>query len=288
MSFEITSELPPTPAVRIFFHGLLIWTPDRANNKHCYIGVHRGATDHYLTFEVRIKRLGEPDYIIMRHAGPLNFLENDSEGPGIQLKVFPETGEGVRKFINSARPFDRKAGSTSDPNDYLWAIDLEKMHDGMVKIDSHVIKPGVLVTDGIIHTALKTPDDVQITKVKDGSPPEDFYPIAAIAGINIYLTPEQTLSVQFRKDGLRQDLPLKTHKPSDVSYEIYIDNNPTYMTEGHSEFREYYKALPDMLASKQLDLKFHPPETDHPLKFIDKGDGLGTPRIACMPVGSGG
>lgn len=288
MAFSIASELRETPAVRILFHGLLIWTPDSANDKHCHIGVHRGATDHYLTVEVRIKRPNAPDFIIMRHAGPLSFLDGDDKfGPGMRMGVEPETNDGVQKFIAPAA-FERKCGSMSHANDYRWAVNLENFHDAPVKLDDHVMRPGIVVTDGILHTAMKTHDDVKIEKFKNGRYVQDFFPIAAIAGINVYLTPEQTFSISFRKDGLLKELPLKTAKASDLSYEIYIDNNPTYTEVDHNEFKEYYKALPEVPTSEQFELRFKPPATDKELKFIDKGDGLGTPRIACMPVCSGG
>jgi hypothetical protein len=301
MAFNITAELPPLPAVRILFHGLLIWAPDPLNNKHCHIGVHRGATDHYLTVEVRIKKPPAPDFIIMRHAGPLGFLSNtDKSFPGMLMQVTDEDENvietEVKKFIAPLR-FERKAASNSHPNDYRWAVDLGNIHTNPVMTDSNVITPGITVAAGIIHTALKTPDDVIIKKVKNGFPQDDFFPIAAIAGINVYLPPEQVLTLSFLKDGLIKKLPLQTAKPEEVSYEIYIDNNPTYTEEAHSEFKEYYKALPEVSASEQIDLEFHPPEIDRgpglgtprrELKFIDRGPGLGTPRIACMPVGNGG
>lgn len=295
MPFTETSTLPDLPDVRILFHGLLLWGPD-ADRKSCRLGVHRSAADHYLSVEVRRKQKDAqgrdlPDFILMRHLGPLSFIDGQVSNPGLLMKVNPPTGAGVSKFIPRGGTFERKPGSTSHPQDYRWRVDLDEIHGTIITRDHNSTDPDIKITEGTLYTAIKTKEDTIAQKLnKQTAATEDFYPIAAVMGINIYLNPGSALLLTWAKDGVKKELPLlRSDDPAKLSYEIYIDNSPTFSDDlSHSDFREYYKAL-DPVPSNQFDLLF--PDFVG-LKRINKFSlddaDFGTPTVACMPVGSGG
>jgi hypothetical protein len=296
MPFTETSTLPDLPDVRILFNGLLLWGPDSTDVKTCRIGVHRSAADHYLSIEVRIKKKDAqgrdlPDVILMRHLGPLSFIDGQQSNPGLLLKVNPPTGAGVTKFIPRWGTFERRPGSTSHPQDYRWRVDLDEIHGVTVSRDRNSTNPDIKITEGTLYTAMKSKEDTRIQKLNiQNATTQDFYPIAALMGININLNAGSDLVLNWSKDGVKKELHLpRSDDPSKLSYEIYIDNSPTFSDElSHSDFREYYKAL-DPIPSNQFDLIF--PDLvglKRLTKFSLDDDDLGTPTIACMPVGHGG
>src|ERR1043165_3574672 len=198
MPFKETQTLPTCPAARIFFHGLLFFGLDEGDGKSCRIGIHRSSPDHELSIEVRIKKPHTPDFVIMRHLGPLNFLglesgnAGDRSQPGLRIRVNPPNDEadaGVSKFVAAAR-FNRAPKSASDAQDSRWGRDLSAIHNTQITFDTfdeNCINPGILVTDGVLYTALKSVDSLIIEKVslKTGAR-ENFFPVAALMGINIY------------------------------------------------------------------------------------------------------
>src|SRR2546423_909368 len=304
MPFGIAQSLPKWPSVRILFHGLLLWYPDK-DGTSCRIGVLRGAPDHYLSIEVRIKKQGDPDFPIMRHFAPMRFSHNDDDtSPGLLITVdTPSKDPHVEVFIPDP-DFERSPTSTSDPQDYRWGVDLDDIHKvelqqnpKLLLRDSNSTEPSIQITEGILHTALKSHDDIEIKKVSLKTGKEvDFFPIAAIMGINMYLEPTQNLILRWiKEDGLSQELPLPRpdnplDNPGQLSYEIYIDNNPTFTDHvTHSDFTEFYKAFKvGSLPTELFDLKFPiAPGVRHLMKFVDSGTDLGTPTIPCMPGGHG-
>jgi hypothetical protein len=312
MPLQIAQSIPlEPPAAKIFFHGQLLWYPDTDPNnggKSLRIGVLRCAANHYLTIELRIKKAGQPDLTIMRYLGPMRFRLPNVNEPGLLIDVVDLAGQTipdnhVSKYIPDP-DFVRLPDSPSDPQDYRWGVDLDDIHKveeqqhEILKLDPHCTDPSIKVTSGILYTALKSDDDVVITKVSLKTKKEvDFYPIAAVMGINIYLADGQLLDLKWlREDGLLQEL--KLDKPDkDTSYEIYIDNNPTYTNTDtdidartHTDFTEFYKAFKlESLPDEKFDLRLHPDlQAEHKTKFVQHGVKLGTPTIPCMPGGSGG
>ena len=96
MPFGIAQSLPKWPSVRILFHGLLLWYPDK-DGKSCRIGVLRGAPDHYLSIEVRIKKQGDPDFPIMRYFAPMRFSHNDDDtSPGLLITTVNKSLTGIQ------------------------------------------------------------------------------------------------------------------------------------------------------------------------------------------------
>src|SRR5205085_3481307 len=190
MPFKETQTLPPYPAAKVLFHGLLFFGLDDDDGKSCRIGVHRSSPNHELSIEVRIKYPDDrPDFVVMRHLGPLNFLGPDIEEagdksqPGLRIRVNPPNDAadaGVSKYI-PATPFNRTPNSASDPQDCRWALDLSAIHNTQITFatfDENCIKPGILITDGILHTALKSLDELVIQKHNlTTDVKEDFFPV---------------------------------------------------------------------------------------------------------------
>src|SRR6185503_17484210 len=77
MPFTQVQEMPNNPpTVRIFLTGQLMLQPNAESNT-CEVFVNGSAPNHHLTVEVREKRPGKPDSILMRHHGPLEFRSSD-------------------------------------------------------------------------------------------------------------------------------------------------------------------------------------------------------------------
>jgi hypothetical protein len=312
---EIQTMPTESPSATILFHGLLLWYPDE-DGTSCRIGVLRSAPGHHLSIEVRIKKQGEPDFTIMRYQGPMRFLTSDDNtktNPGLLITVSDPSDDARVSAFAPEEDFERSPNSHSDPRDYRWGVDLDNVHkdeidhtqnsDELLVRDDNCTEPSIKITQGILYTASRSHPDVKIEKVvlKDTSQREDFYPIAALMGINIYLDPDpeknQQLVLQWLKeDGSFKELPLPAHdKAGELSYEIYIDNNPTYTDDiSHSDFTEFYKAFQlRSLPNTLFDLVFTIPPalqsgSNRTMKFVERGTDLGTPTIPCMPGGNGG
>jgi hypothetical protein len=284
MPFTPTEDLPGNPAVQIFFSGLLMLKPD-AEGKSCEVFVHRSAPAHHLTIEVRRKRYGHPDEIMMRHVGPLTFgvaLSGDpDERPihGFFIHKVTEGQKGVRRF-NPIKP-------TPDgtPQSLSLAIDMEgaKFHNGSVgPVDELGGRPSIFLDDGIFYTAATTRPELEIKLKKNGAPDRQLEPFASLIGANIYLDGDSSAVVRFRHQGRFETLELKNPSPG-VSYEIYIVNDPLYENDSedepkHDEFKEYYKILPDVPTSEQFRLVSEtPPQAER-----------GTTKAPCMSVIIGG
>jgi len=312
MAFPGIQTMPTAfPSARILFHGLLLWYPDD-DGKSCRIGVLRYTTDHHLSIEVRIKKKGEPDFTVMRYQGPMRFLERDDNtraDPGLVITVDNPSDDARVRVFAPTQGFERSPTSNSHPQDYRWGLDLDDAHkDEMLQSsekllvrDDNCTEPSIKITEGILYTASRSHPSVKIEKVvlKNPSQKEDFYPLAALMGINIYLDPQKNQQLVLRwikEDGSFKELPLPAQaNPEELSYEIYIDNNPSFIDDlSHSDFTEFYKAFQlKSLPTKLFDLVFTIPPalqsgSTQTMKFVERGTDLGTPTIPCMPGGQSG
>lgn len=289
MPFTPIEDLPGDPAVRIFFSGLMILKPD-AEGKSCEVFVHRSAPAHHLTIELRRKREGYPDEIMMRHVGPLAFGEPLPGSPhgrplhGFFIHKVTEGDKGVRRY-NPAKP--PPAGM---PESLSLAVDLEgaQFHNGSIgAVDELGGRPSIFMDDGTFYTAAKTRPELEITLKKSGEPDRPLAPFASLIGANIYLDDESTAVLRFRHQGRFETLELTNPAP-DISYELYIVNDPLYENDAedepkHDEFREYYKILPNVPTSEQFRLV-----VDNAPSGATSQTERGTTKAPCMSVIGGG
>jgi hypothetical protein len=296
MPFMPEQNLLADPAVRVYFSGLMIIEP-APDAKSCEVFVNSSASGHHLTIEVRRKRAGRPDELMMRHVGPLTFgetLTDDPEEPiihGFFIQKVTNGSKGVRKFDPAIPPPE------GEPDSLNLAVDMasQQFHNGnpdlsidpltmkprkLLDVDPLGGRPSIFIDDGTFYTAAKTRDNITVTLQKTDNPDQLLAPFASLIGANIYLNnPQESVVVKFRNQGRFEVLEL-TKPAADVSYEIYIVNDPLYENDSatepkHDEFREYYKILPNVDTSKQLRLK-----VDTPPQSIERG----TTRTPCMSV----
>lgn len=299
MPFEPTPVLPPNPAVKVFFSGLLILKPSDDGNS-CEVFVHRSAPAHHLTIEVRRKKENRPDEIMMRHVGPLTFGVALSATPGQKpihgffIQKITNGQKGVRKYLPDAPP------GPDEPQSLELAVNMDslKFHNGnpeigapapgeaprkLLDIDPLGARPSIFINDGTFYTAAMTRPDIEIKLKQEGAADKVLEPFASLIGANIYLEDGTNVVVRWRHQGKFEALELKKPAPG-VSYEIYIVNDPLYENDSedepkHDEFREYYKILPEVPTSEQFRLDVKPLAAT-----IERG----TTKAPCMSVIIGG
>lgn len=276
------SQEPPT--VRILLTGQLMLQPDAAS-KSCEVFVNRSAPNHQLTVEVREKRPGQPDAILMRHHGPLEFLQSDPavEGLLIERVVFSESeGEFVPAgsmgmYTGAPTPFGEALSS---------AIDLrgEGFHpSNEMKVDFDSARPSILIKDGIFNTAFKfSSEKIKVKLTRGAEEPRPLNSFASLIGANIYLNEGEILLLNWRDLGLSKTLSLTKPKPEQAgtTYEIYIINDPLFENEkepkAHDELAEYYKVLPSVSTADRFKME---------VEFVQPVAGeRGTSKSPCMPV----
>lgn len=278
---EFPNQQPPT--VRIFLTGQLMLQPD-AESKSCEVFVNRSAPNHQLTVEVREKRPGQPDAILMRHHGPLEFRQPDIDPPveGLLIKriAFSETEGGfvpagsIGMYTGAATPYGEALS---------LAIDLrsEGFHpSNEMRVDFDSARPSILIRDGIFHTAFKfSPADVRV-KLTRGTETRPLDPFASLIGANIYLNEGEVLVMNWREMGLSRTLSLTKPEVEGTTYEVYIINDPLYENEeepkGHDELAQYYKVLPSVSTDDRFKME---------VEFIQPvASNKGTSKSPCMPV----
>jgi len=282
MPFGTTTDLPSNPSVRIFFTGQLIIRPD-AEGQTCEVFVNRSAPNHQFSVEVREKRAGKPDAILMRHFGPLAFVTPPEDDPIHGLFIIAESPKGVKMYTGDPTPEGEESLGL--------AINLkdEQFHkDQPIAIDADGGRPSILLNDGIFYTADKTSTKFDIKLKKGTAEVKQLDPFASLIGTNIYLEGEDALRLRWRQNGLPEVLELK--KPENgYSYEIYILNDPLYEDpeegELHDEFKEYYKIL-QLLPTKDTDIVTGVPNESRFSLDVQVKDAKdkGTTRTPCMSV----
>jgi len=269
MPFKSTNDLRDNADVKIFLSGLMIIQPN-ADSTACEVFVNRAALDHHFSIEVREKKANRPDGVVMRHLGPLEFQNlADSEHGVILLADKPK---GMEMYIGPAKPGGEET--------LALAVDLASGKFQQPKgltVDRKGGTPSIFLNDGTFYTAMKSPEGVKVT-LKKGGNEEVLPPIANLIAANIYLDPNEKLSLRWREMGIPNVLELKK-RDDGVTYEVYILNEPLYVDaetgETHDEFQEYYKILSEVPDKEKLrlDVEVSAEETDK-----------GTPHTLCMSV----
>lgn len=301
MPFTTTPDLNPQPDVRIFLSGLLMLQP--VGDDACQIFVNSSAPRHYLTIEVRRKREGRPDELMMRHIGPLAFVTRDQPGEvplhGMIIRkiVGPNGQTGVRAFApNEAQPdgapdkFDLAIDMHSDllhPQNREVARDPgpDPQHPivhKLLDVDPLGGRPSILLEDGVLYSAAKVRDDVEVFLKKPDGTEEKMQRFAGLIGAAITLEkPTDQLVILWRQQGKLERLQLT--KQADVTYEIYIVNDPLFENDAiassdnpkHDEFAEYYKILHRVPTGEQFRLR---------VEEVTVNPQRGSSRLPCMPV----
>lgn len=271
MPFTPVKQVPKEPpSVRIFLTGQLMLQPDDASTS-CEVFVNRSASNHHLTIEVREKRTGAPDEILMRHHGPLEFRGPDAV-EGLLIQRGPTTGS-VWMYTGGPSPFGDSLAA---------AIDLrsEGFHpSNELAVDFESARPSILIEDGVFHTASKTSIDLKMKLKKGDNDVRELPPFASLIGVNVYLNADESLNMNWREMGLSRTLQLR--KPQGgTSYEIYIINDPLYQDpeepKVHDELAQYYKVLPTVPTDDRLKLDIALPE--------EAATAKGSTKTPCMPV----
>ena len=252
MIFAQSNDLPPNPAVKIFFTGLLILEP--LPDKTCQVFVHNSSADHNLLVEVRRKRPGKPDQVMMRLPGPLTLTgghPSNAHGLLIRTTMVPPAQKSVKAY-NGNNP-SSEGTELSDSFVFSRILDVPPGH-----VDPVGGRPSILIDDGIFYTAEVRTLNAELKKV--GAPTgTTLTALPTIIGANIYLSqPHQRVDVRWRLHG--NDVSLKLEKSDDFHYEIYINNEPLYEDDqpgpSHDELEEYFKILPDVPEGERFTLTF--------------------------------
>lgn len=274
MPFTQVQAMPnKAPTVRIFLTGQLLLQPS-AESDSCEVFVNRSAPNHHLTVEVREKRDGQPDAILMRHHGPLAFRNMTPAVDGMLIARDP--AGSVSMYTGKPSKYGEALTSAID----LRGEGFHPSNDLSVDLDS--TRPSIMILDGIFHTAAKTSDKLKM-KLTKGKDQRDLPSFTSLIGANVYLEDGEFLNLSWRDMGIKKTLAL-TKSEDGATYEIYIINDPLFESpetaKAHDELAEYYKVLPTVPTGERLKLDVTFPE---PL-----GQAKGTTKTPCMPVVIGG
>ena len=285
MDILTTPDLSPNPDVRIFFSGLMVLQPAK-NGESCEVFVHRSAPNHQLTIEVRQKQAGKPDLIRMRHTGPLPYalptigaVEGDTPIHGMWIRV-DKNPKGIKAFIPGK-------GASPEGEGLDQAINIQggDFHSGRIgEVDMLGGRPSILLDDAVLYTADKTRPDLTINLKKNNRQVKALEPFASLIGANVYLDEGDAVNVTWQVQGVIEQLQL-AKRNDDVSYEIYIVNDPPFENETlqipeHDELHEYYKLFPAVPLQEQFRLEVIQPPVTAGAPALDRGSN----RIPCMSV----
>jgi hypothetical protein len=298
MPFTESRQLDPNPDVRILFSGLLILEPQPDGT--CEVFVNSSAPRHHLTIEVRRKREGRPDELMMRHVGPLAFVTRDQPGeiPTHGMIIRKVEGQtAVRAFApNEPQPegapdalslaIDMKSDRLHRENRELGPDPQTETMRRLLDVDPLGGRPSILLNDGVFYTAAKTRDDVRIMLKRPDGEDQEMPKFASLIGAAITLDGESELAILWRNQGKLERLSLA--RKQGVTYEIYIVNDPLFESDAitdlarnprHDEFAEYYKILHRVPSNEQFRLQVIP---------LEQNPERGSTRAPCMPVLNGG
>lgn len=295
MPFTETQELPDKengPLVRVFFSGQLILMPadsTSSGERNCEVFINRSAPNHQLTVEVRQKRYGHPDVVLMRHFGPLAFADQFTDDPtvihGMLIGVEPGQGgdtepRGVKGYVGTT---STEGSSIKD------ALTLADIHEGAaapvnLKVDAEAGRPSILLNDATLYTA-----DLMVTlcqlKKADGTA-RKLPRFASLIGANIYPATNQVPVMRWRQNGVSVGLAFPQPTAEDpFTCEVYVTNDPLFdpnlfddNAKDHDELKEYYRILPGVPTPERLVLEVLPHEVTSP------PPPRGSPRLPCMPL----
>jgi hypothetical protein len=251
MPFATVNTLLPNPFVRIFFIGLNILAPTA--NQTCQTFVHNISDDHHLSIEVRRKRPGKPDLIVMRRNGPLTVLDADpSETHGFLIRTegLAAGQKGVKAYNGPSSP---EGTSLFDAFVLTHLLDVPP---GEVDPDGGL--PSILIDHGTFYTADKQTRRGRFRK-PDGTE-KRLGEVPTIIGANIY-RPATAVQLFWQED--EEDVHITLEPDADFTHEIYIINEPFFDDDSpdspkHDEFEKYFEILPDVPPEEHYNLELEP------------------------------
>lgn len=268
MPFHTTKELPPNPAIRVFFSGQMIIRPAE-DGESCEVFVNRVADNHVVSVEVREKREGHPDAVLMRYFGPFAPIPNQ---PINGLRLQAAKRKGLRMYAGGDLP----TGESS----LELALDLtdKEFHDQPLEVNTDLGRPSIFVDDGFFYTAEKTPDAVLVTLNQGGKELRPVNRLANLIGCNIYQQDQDDddfLTMNWMENGAPKVFELKP--PNSTIWEVYILNEPLFINptgaEEHDELKEFYKILTTV-----------PPQDQFKFEVDTTNAEKGTPHTLCMTM----
>ena len=268
MPFKTTDELRRDPAVKIFFSGQMIIQPDKTGDT-CEVFVNRLALDHQFSVEVREKTPGRPDAVVMRHLGQLAFLPSSLNAPVFGMEITASNPKGLRMYTGT------ELNGGEDSLEHALDLTDERFHGQPLEIAAERARPSISLNDGILYTAAKSEKEIVITLEKRGRAIGKLPPIASVIGTNIYLDDDkETLTIRWLELGRPRGFEL-TKLPDGASYEVYILNEPLFVSPGsaavHDELKDYYEILGPV-----------PPEEQFKFNVDVSKAKRGTPGTLCM------
>lgn len=269
MPFEQHDRLEDRPNVRIFFTGLNIL---KGEDNKCKVLVHNRSDPHTLSIEVRRKRPNQPDVLMMRHHGRLQPVGGDPTTGFVIRTLGLEPGETGVKAYNGKE-------ASSEGTKLGDSFSLAELLGEVPDVDEAGGRPCISINHGTFYTARKVTVEAQFINVETGEPVKHLDEVPTIIGANIYLNPgnlENHVQLRWRQQG--QDVHLNLMPSEDFTYEIYVVNEPLFIPDTpeaprHGEFEEYFKLLPGVPKSKQIELK-----------FIGEPPDRGSNRSPCMSI----
>lgn len=271
---DVTNFPTTLPLVKVFFNGLMIAKPD-ANGSECEIFVHKTATAHDFSVEIRLKTPNRPDEIKMRHLGELKPINNPPASQKQGFKLTTNAANGVFRYTGPA---------TSEVDPISLVFDLDQLHHGKTGVNTANAEPAIFMNDALFYCAEKTVPGLQVElqNAMTGAVVKPLGQISSVLGANIYAT---SANVSWKEKGQLHAFPLSNNIPTGAYWEVYFINDPAFVPhpnpgqQPHDEFGEYYKILPNVPDNEKLKL-FFKQIPQEPFAEADKGSN----RIPCMTV----
>ncbi|MDX6403821.1 MAG: hypothetical protein QOH70_1276 [Blastocatellia bacterium] len=242
MPFQVTQTKPKdlnAATATVLLKGLLVIVP-AADGKSCDIGIHRLTDDHFLIIEIRGVVLPNKDFLVMRHAGPLN-------GQNFSITLDPPTSQGVFAFQESNQPFDRS--QNHDDADIRWKIDLHDQglfpNGDTLKMFPAGCEPCVQMTDGVFYAFRRVATGNLATSAPAGSTSKQLHSIAGSIGVAIDRpSDEHQIIINWNSN----ESPIVLPRPQDdaqTRYIISVRNEPPAPegSRNHDELERYYDIL---------------------------------------------
>src|ERR1051326_3196898 len=137
MPVPIDTVIPPSPNVRIFFTGILMFRFE-GSGLSCDVGVPRTATaSHVFSIRVTMRDRNTGDLLgtLWRQTGLLNDQDLFIENPATTRVSQYQYGETFR----------RNTSVSGQEKDFRWILDIEgpEFHDDTLTVDEHNTHPGI-------------------------------------------------------------------------------------------------------------------------------------------------
>src|SRR6185369_13894288 len=144
-------------------------------------------------------------------------------------------------------PFDRNSRN-NDCNDWRWTMSIWELLGQDERMPDFDLWPGVRITNGLFHTAVKTTRDVIRVTRKSSATEQDLYSISSQAGVDILFDGQITGATLYSGASPVAQMP----KQNGVTYEIKLMYEPgTRMGATRAGTRShFYKYYDKMKANK--------------------------------------